>query len=51
MGIFHFSFHLIFNSLSFFLSYPNLGIAKDPPYAYKDKTDIYDSSLNAQKVK
>jgi hypothetical protein len=50
MGIFHFILFSIL-SLSFFLSYPNLGIAKDPPYAYKDKTDIYDSSLNAQKVK
>ena len=31
-------------------SYPNLGISKDAPYAYKDKTDNYDASLNAQKV-
>ena len=33
-----------------FLSYPNVGLDKDPPYAYKDKTDNYDSPLNAQRV-
>jgi len=33
------------------LSYPNLGIDKDPPYAYKDKTDNYDASLQAQQVR
>jgi len=26
-----------------------LGIEKDPPYAYKDKTDNYDAPLDAQK--
>jgi hypothetical protein len=35
----------------FFLSYPNLGLAKDPPYAYKDVTDKYDASIDAQRVK
>ncbi|CAF1255227.1 unnamed protein product [Rotaria magnacalcarata] len=29
--------------------YPNVGIDKDPPYAYKDKTDNYDASLDAQR--
>jgi len=33
------------------ISYPNLGLDKDPPYAYKDKTDNYDAPLNAQRVK
>ncbi|CAF0944434.1 unnamed protein product [Adineta steineri] len=29
--------------------YPNLGIEKDPPYTYKDKTDNYDAPLEAQR--
>ncbi|CAF0724331.1 unnamed protein product [Rotaria sp. Silwood1] len=29
--------------------YANVGIDKDPPYAYKEKTDNYDASLNAQR--
>ncbi|CAF0752051.1 unnamed protein product, partial [Didymodactylos carnosus] len=29
--------------------YPNLGIEKDPPYAYKDKTDSYNAPLDTQK--
>ena len=32
-------------------SYPNLGFNKDPPYAYKDRTDNYDAPLNAQRVR
>lgn len=35
----------------FIFSYPNVGIDKDPPYAYKDKTDNYDASLDAQRVR
>ena len=31
-------------------SYPNVGIGKDPPYAFKDKTDNYEASLQAQRV-
>jgi len=37
--------------ISLFLSYANLGIDKDPPYAYKDKTDNYEASLDAQRVR
>ena len=28
-----------------------MGIDKDPPYAYKDKTDNYDASLKCSKSK
>ena len=35
----------------FFLSYPNVCLGKDPPYAYKDKADNYDASFDAQRVR
>lgn len=34
-----------------YYSYPNLGIEKDPPYAFKDKSDKYDAPIEAQRVK
>jgi hypothetical protein len=41
----------LYENFSFFRSYPNLGLEKDPPYAYKGITDKYDATLDAQRVK
>jgi hypothetical protein len=45
-----FIFQLIQTFFLFCLSYANLGFDKDPPYAYRDRTDNYDGPLNAQRV-
>jgi len=49
--VIRFSHWILLKIFSFLFSYPNLGVDKDPPYTYKDITDKYDGTLDAQRVK